>query len=257
MSLDIETKSLASGYDTALILGGRDCFVRKTNLPSNWTRVRIALIASMTNLTSSNGPIITESIQTTSVSPGQQFTIGLSNGIGLYGQSGSANQFVGISNNVSIINNVINSVTIQCISSSSIWGMGQSNTSTVDTINFNSTWSTGSTINQTSNQAYTLFANTGDPTATSSFCFYWGIDIALSSLGAVTALGVSSTPNSITNDAALLGIYSRTFGALGVPTGTGGWWAGGNPVGCTYLYIRWPFLSSRLRIHNMGVMQIG
>lgn len=251
MSLDIETKSLATGYETALILGGRDCFVRETNLPNNWTRVRIALIGSLTSLTSSNGTPSTEIIQGSNVAPGFLFAIGLSDGIGVYGQSGSLAKFVGITNGLSG-----GSSSPQIIASSSLWGFGHTDVSTLDSINFNAAYSTGSVVQSTAASSAVLYSNTGDPTATSSFCFYWGIDLFVSGSGTFTTLGAQGSSKSSTSDASLMGIFSLTYSPIGNPTPAGGWWAGNNPVNCTYLYIRWPFINNRLRIHNLGVMQL-
>ena len=246
MSLLIATKSLATGYDTMMILGPKDCYQRLTNLPNNWRKARIALVASLTTASSDNGNPSSETIS--SAVSSSQMAIGFSNGTGSIGQA--TNYFVGIMNNLATFQN-------QYVYSGSGGYNLSMGPSSADSINFVPTIGSGSTIYQPSSFADNMYALTASPTSSTSFCFYWAIDIDVSVVKTLIVKAYDAINKSDTSNTALLTMYNQSYTEAWNNTGASGWWSGSNaPVNCQYIYIRWPFSNNQLRIHNMAVMQL-
>ena len=239
MSLYIDDKALVSGTDRMLIMGARDCYQRLTALPPTWQKVRIGIIGSLTGLASSNGTPNGEILSTSLV--GNRLFMGLSNGVGVVGAAG--NRFVGAVFGTSTIYHHSN------------WNIGYD--SGYDDNLFNP----GAAVDNLGTFVAGTYTNmTGtyhNPTATSGCFFSWGVELDVSVGGTLSIKHYGLGLLSAADDAAMAGLLAAVYTAGTALTNAACFWSNGGtptPVGCTTLYIRWPFSNNRLRIHNMGVL---
>lgn len=243
-------KTLVSGSEGMYICAARENFQRKTNLPNSWKRARIALAFSFTDTAGDNATPIAESVSSIAGSGFlYDFTVGFTNGVNYPGATGS--KFVGVAGKAQAQNNAISF-------SSPNWGFNQSASDALT----NGAFSNGTTIVRGGGSSGALNQKFGVPPNTSSFACLWLLDFNLATANNLVVNVASVNNISDVSDVALMAILAGTtggsLGVLGPATLAGGWWdnTGSNPVDCQYLYVRSPFNSNRLRIHNVMTMQL-
>lgn len=234
-----------------LVLEPGVAYQRLTSLPDNWTNVRIALVLSFTNTSELNGDPVEEN--PFGASPVMQPWVGLTNGAGLPGTPGVKFLGSGMTNN--------GEHGYPC----SLMYVGDS---CLLTYNRNPSGglrgagiiSDGATIIRSGNGSDTVQAKMDTPAGPTNFAFAWMTDI-LTWYDAYAqrsymrrnqqVIANVSNPDLAVNQAMAIGP------AYNEESLYGGWWDNETTfAGCRHLFIRWPFLNNRLRIHTLKVMQL-
>ena len=239
-----KTYGAAALEERNLVLEPGVAYQRLTTLPDNWKTVRIALVLSFTNTSELNGEPVTENpYGATSVYLQPWF--GLTNGAGMPGTAGV--KFVGSGMGK-------NENWYPCtLSKSSGWilstngdGQGLRGAGTI---------TDGETIVRSGNSSRAAVAKFDTPTETTNFAFAWMTELTAGADGTLIRnqqiIGNVSDPILAMNQALSLAP------AYGESSATGGWWNNSTTFcGCKHLFIRFPFLNNRLRIHALRVMQL-
>lgn len=260
MSATIYEKTLTAGNGKCVILEPGDEFLRKTNLPTNWRKIRIGLILSATTAGDSNTNPATEVLAaSTAIKYGMM--IGMSNGVGYVGDVG--NKFVGVriggETNLQLTTGV----------NGGRYYLGAGNAAVSFTASPYSTISNGASttrqyLSSTWASAFDMGPSAGGPAAASSCMagILIELDTSVGANGRLT-LGLKSsgsTPIGSDSDVTVTGLCNPTgsFDVNTYGTTSPGWWTmdGATPVECQYLSIRCPLLLNRLRVHNMMIQQI-
>lgn len=243
------TKSLVGGDKGMFILEPGVLFQRKTNLPANWKKVRIGLVGSFTNLVDANGTPNAEALVNQSNLTNVPI-IGMSNGVGYPGTAG--NKSVGIRPGWD--GEYGSSAETDMAFSSPNWSSSSSGG--------NYLLADGTTIH-TSYPGLQNFHNwrIGDPTANASCMFWFVLELDVTVAG---KLGLNwwnsfNTPLSNASDATLMGLISNPAAYAGYSNGGAvltsaiAWWDA-LPVDCQFFFARFPYLTNRLRIMNLNII---
>lgn len=238
------TKTLASGSQGSYVVDARYAFQRETNLPLGWKKVRLAAIFSWVGLGGDNDDPIAELLGNSGAGLDMEFVFGLSNGVSVPGKTG--NKFIGMG-----CGSRTTTPAVGYYSTGSTWRYGSS----VDgssTLSMSGIAGEGTTIRVGSTQSIVL--ETGIPSATTAFSVGVGLELDCTTDGTLTARYINSAKRSTATEPDLMGLLTASSSTLGSPSGN--WWNGATPTGCTHFYMRWPFVSSRLRLHNYGYLQL-
>ena len=244
-------KTLVGGDKAMFILEPGVLFQRKTNLPINWTKVRIGLIGSFTNTASDNSTPNAETLSTQSNLLNVPI-VGMSNGVGYPGTAGN-----------------------KCVGVRSAYDAEYGSSSeTKLALNGSSNWQSESTPGQVlmgdGANEFSASPNLGtwhkwavnNPTATSSCMFWFVLELNVETTGSLLATWWHSnlTPLSNASDATLMGLLTNPTSYSGYATNSGranastiAWWNAA-PVACSYFFVRFPYLLNRLRIMNMNII---
>lgn len=226
-------------------------FQRKTNLIDDWKKVRIGIIGSFTNLVDANGTPNAETLTTQSNLTNVPI-IGMSNGVGYPGTAG--NKCIGVRGGFDA--DAGTSANTQMSFSTPNW--------------LSSCYTQGNSLLGNEASVYTAYPNAGawhnwrigDPTATSSCMFWFVLELDVNTSGTLKQTWWHSnlTPLSNASDATLMGLITNPAGYTGNATSglttlvnANAWWTAA-PVACPYFFIRMPYLTNRLRIMNMNII---
>ena len=245
-----KTYGAAALEERNLVLEPGVAYQRLTSLPDNWTNVRIALVLSFTNTSELNGEPVTENPY--GASPVMQPWVGLTNGAGMPGTAGV--KFVG-----SGMGKYEGSYPCT-LSNSSGWILS-TNGSTTEGLKGAGTITDGETIVRSDNSTRTAaVARFDTPAETTNFAFAWMTDIRVwHDVDAERSymrrnqqvIANVSNPDLAVNQAMVIGPAYNESSLYG------GWWDNSTTfTGCKHLFIRFPFLNNRLRIHALKVMQL-
>lgn len=218
-------------------------FQRKTNLPDNWLSCRIGLILSYTNTVGLNSAPNLETIAA-NVSPKFHHIYGLSNGVGFPGEAG--NRFVGFRDGTSTAGPKIET-------SAGNWRLVTS----ANPSNYEGNSVVYDGVTQNLSGTSQSFANTfSTPTAADTCMFALAFNLNVVTANTLV-MGVLTTGGNLSNasDATLAGFLTNGSYS-GTLTATGGWWNNTSTFcGLQYLAFRSSFLTNRLRVLNMMVIQ--
>lgn len=234
-----------------LVLEPGVAYQRLTSLPDNWTNVRIALVLSFTNTSELNGEPVAENPY--GASPVMQPWVGLTNGAGMPGTAGV--KFVGSGAG----RNGENNYPCSLVYVGNSWHLTYDN-SPSGGLRGAGIISDGATIIRSGNGSDTVQAKMDTPAGSTNFAFAWMTDI-LTWYDADTprsymrrnqqVIANVSNPDLAVNQAMAIGPAYNEEPLFG------GWWDNETTfTGCKHLFIRWPFLNNRLRIHVLKVMKL-
>jgi hypothetical protein len=246
----VRFKELLSGSAEGMyVCEPREYYQRLTNLPSGWTRVRLGVFYSFTNTGEINGVPTNENLNRAG-GTGDASTLplfGLSNGINFPGEAD--NRFVGLAFSDIAAANVY--VTPQV----GRWSIAATNAGAPTEINTIQSSGVGGMVTPLSAVENNPFASL--PTGYTGFAVGVALDMVVGSSSNRLTMGAAVYNNvSDVSDVALNALMMNVPAASN-QTSVPGWWSGDSPVGCTHLYMRFPFWNNRLRIHNMRYMQVG
>ena len=246
-----KTYGAAALEERNLVLEPSVAYQRLTSLPDNWTNVRIALVLSFTNTSELNGEPVAENPFGTS--PVMQPWVGLTNGAGLPGTPGV--KFLGSG----MANNGEDNYPCSLMYADGAWLLTYNNNSWGG-LRGAGTISDGATIIRSGNSGETVQAKMNTPAGPTDFAFAWMTDILTwRDVGNQQSymrrnqqvIANVSNPDLAVNQALAIGP------AYNEESFCGGWWDNETAfAGCRHLFIRWPFLNNRLRIHALRVMQL-
>ncbi len=156
-------------------LGVRERFMRQTNLPTNWLKVRLGIIASLTGAPGDNSAPVADSISNT-LAPilHSSMLFGLADGTaGFPGDAGSG-KFVGVKNYVAAGATLY----VYYYPTASQWHIDVSGSGSGTSPGMIPLFTNGATLGQGTNVATGNVCTFGDPTAASgNVCFAWIIEL--------------------------------------------------------------------------------
>ena len=159
-------------------LGVRERFMRQTNLPTNWLKVRLGIIASLTGAPGDNSAPVADSISNT-LAPilHSSMLFGLADGTaGFPGDAGSG-KFVGVKNYVAAGATLY----VYYYPTASQWHIDVSGSGSGTSPGMIPLFTNGATLGQGTNVATGNVCTFGDPTAASgNVCFAWIIELDVS-----------------------------------------------------------------------------
>lgn len=251
MPATIFNKTLTAGDSKAVVLEPGMELLRETNLPLDWTRVRIGLIGSWTNLATTNGTPNAETVPPVQANPKTSIVFGLSNGIAFCGTVG--NRFVGVRSAA----DGGRSLYMQQVSSNWVAASPAASSSMV----LKTIFGDGVSLSETSEMTQNGTFQVNDPTANASCLFGLAIDLQRSTSNdgrmSFSRYSPGTSPLSSASDVQINNLLNANAYSSGVNQ-DGGWWTANNatPIDCRFLSIRSPFILNRLVVHNVMIQQI-
>ena len=243
MNGTIISKAWSGGTDKALIVPPGYAYCRKTSLPPDWRRCRIALIVGVTNLTEDAGLPVAESIYT--ASEALTYHIGLiDSATGMPGVSGT--KFVGLSHAVGRPNvsmKYIDAIPAWAFCFDGWWGLSGA-----------ATIGNGATMLRAGESPDPGGVLGPTPNGLTGFFAPLNVELDVSIAG---RLAVGTKYGDVSAGPGILGLNTGLSTTMtGVGTANGGWWSNTIPVGCQHLFIRFPYLKNRVTIYGIKIMQL-
>lgn len=251
----LTVKRYGNGGSTlaSVLLETRATLERGTTLPTNWSKCKIALLLSVRGVDGTSSPV-TEEMGADATLMGR-YCVGLSDGNGMPGQTGT--KYIGA-----------------CLSRERDKGTVRVDS---DYYNVKTCYPFGSTSHSSSNDFCAVAADgtnilysgsvVGDGSShqplqegyfASGLCYQ--LDASVAGELTVSYVGVPSLTllTCYDVDAALNSLLGATATQSGTLTDAGCWWdvAGGRPVGCSTLFVRFPYSLNRLIIHGYKVVSV-
>lgn len=251
----LTVKRYGNGGSTiaSALLETRATLERGTTLPTNWSKCKIALLLSVRGVDGTSSPV-TEEMGADATLMGR-YCVGLSDGNGMPGQTGT--KYIGA-----------------CLSRERDNGKVR-----VDSDYYNVKWCYpfGSTSYSSSNDFCAVAADGTNilysgsvigsgsvhcPMSGSDFAsgLCYQLDASVAGELTVSYVGVARLTllTCYDVDAALNSLLGATPTESGTLTNAGCWWdvAGGRPVGCSTLFVRFPYSLNRLIIHGYKVVSV-
>ena len=239
----IISKTWSGGTDKALVVPPGHAYCRKTSLPADWKRCRIALAVGITNLTEDIGMPVAESIA--AESEALTYHIGLiDSATGMPGFSGT--KFVGMSHadgrpNVSM--KYISDIPAWAFCFDGWWGLSGA-----------ATIGNGATMSRAGESPDPGGILGPTPNGLTGFFALLNVELDVSIAGSLAVYTKSGDVGVGPGVMGLNGGLSTTMTAVG--TAGGGWWSDTVSVGCQYLFIRFPFMQNRVTIYGIKIMQL-
>ena len=260
------------GYNKTTDLGTHGCLIaaasstregicRPTNLPLNWRRVRISIFFRWISGTTDNGDPVAESMPSTWVNFLDDFSLGITNGVGLPGQAG--NRFVGLGRQTgSQMGIALNANTLPVLGTSQALKYMAPRGVIGD----------GTTILRATTGPGGLDSFSTLPSNTHHFSAFCSADLELTPTGLrLNKWVIGHNTNSATgftagftdcSEYALRRVLADAGTAnIAVNTSTaeigGGWWTAGADVGITHFLARSPYSLNRFCLDNALVEQLG
>lgn len=237
----------------SVLLEARSTLERETTLPTNWSKCKIALLLSVRGVDGSSSPV-TEEMGADATLMGR-YCVGLSDGNGMPGQTGT--KYIGA-----------------CLSRERDKGTVRVDS---DYYNVKTCYPFGSTSHSSSNDFSAVAADgtnilysgsvVGDGSShqplhgenfASGLCYQ--LDASVAGELTVSYVGVARLTllTCYDVDAALNSLLGATATQSDTLTNASCWWdvAGGRPVGCNTLFVRFPYSLNRLIIHGYKVVSV-
>lgn len=257
------------GYNKTTDLGTHGCLIapaaslregicRPTNLPLNWRRVCISMFFRWISGTDDNGDPVAETMPSTWTNFLDDFSIGISNGVGLPGESG--NRYVGIGRATGAQMGIgINAKTSPVIS-------------TVQGFRYmapRAVIGDGATLLRASAGPSGSDCYSSLPSTAHHFAAFAAVDLELTATGLrLNRWCVGHNADAATGftpgftDCSEYALRSVLYGTrVTVNTSTaevaGGWWTSGADVGIRHLLVRSPYYLNRLCLDNALVERLG
>lgn len=230
--------------ERSLVLEPGVAYQRLSSLPDDWKSCKIAAVLSFTNLSEQNGLPNAELVSTDESKINSPY-LGLTDGNGMPTRGC---KFVGLSNSRIGGVNGGHGLYMEGNSAKLIGYYGGYNWFPAPC------WSNGNASNGANSSNDFSAYTSHKPAQESGFCFSLSATITAENDGSLSLVyfGASNQSNPLMAlNGALAGAPSYTYNV------GGGWWNNTTTfAGCRHLFIRWPFLNNRLRIHALKVMQL-